>query len=154
MLPRLVPLPAPFILLSDHRARLDFPKGDCMTKSVEEYLASLPGWQATMGTTLVRIIRGASPKLAGAIKWGQPVFESDGPVCYVKAHKNHVNLGFWRGVALMELDDRLETSGSKMAHIKFTEHAELNKSQLTKLVKAAVELNRTLGNPNTQRGPK
>jgi hypothetical protein len=114
-------------------------------------MAALPDWQRRLANELVESVMQAAPSLTQAIKWGQPVFESNGPVCYFKGHKNHLTFGFWRGAALMEIDDRLETSGEKMAHMKFTEESKLVKSKIKKLVKAAVELNRTLGNPTKSR---
>lgn len=118
-----------------------------MPITVDDYLAALPDWQNQLARDLVETVLQAAPSLTQAIKWGQPVFESNGPVCYLKGHRNHLTFGFWRGVALMEIDDRLETSGEKMAHMKFTEGSKLVKSKIKKLVKAAVELNQTHGNP-------
>lgn len=122
-----------------------------MATPVDDYIAKLPAWQATLATELVRTVLAASPDLTAAIKWGQPVIESNGPVCYFKGHNNHLTFGFWRGAALMTMDDRLETSGAKMAHMKFSKGTSLDRAKIAKLVKAAVELNRTLGNPNAQR---
>ncbi|MFO1041007.1 MAG: DUF1801 domain-containing protein [Planctomycetaceae bacterium] len=122
-----------------------------MSGSVDEYMAALPDWQNQLAGELVEAVMQAAPSLTRSIKWGQPVFESNGPVCYFKGHKNHLTFGFWRGAALIEIDDRLESSGEKMAHMKLTEGSNLVKSKIKKLVKAAVELNRTLGNP-TRKG--
>jgi hypothetical protein len=122
-----------------------------MATPVDDYIAKLPAWQAALALELARTVLEASPNLAAAIKWGQPVFESNGPVCYLKGHKRHLTLGFWRGAALMKMDGRLETSGEKMAHMKFFEGEEVNQARIAKLVSAAVELNRTLGDPNTRR---
>jgi hypothetical protein len=122
-----------------------------MPSSVDDYISELPEWQSALAKDLVEAVLQAVPSLTSAIKWSQPVFESNGPVCYLKGHKNHLTFGFWRGAALMDVDDRLETSGDKMAHIKFIEGTSLNKSKITKLVKAAVKLNQTLGNPNIPR---
>lgn len=122
-----------------------------MTTSVEDYIAELPDWQSLLASELIETVLQAAPSLTKAVKWGQPVFESNGPVCYLKGHKNHLTFGFWRGAALMDIDDRLETSGEKMAHMKLTEGSSLAKSKLKKLVKAAVELNRLHGNPNVIR---
>lgn len=123
-----------------------------MTKSVDNYISKLPAWQATMARKLAETIFSAAPSLVAEIKWGQPVFESNGPVCYLIGHKNHLTFGFWRGAALLDRDDRLETSGQKMAHMKFTQGADLQTALLSQLVQVAVELNRTRGNPATKRG--
>ena len=70
-----------------------------MAKSVAEYSAALPDWQATIANKLWDTIRAASPALTEAINWAQPVYEANGPVCYFKAHKQHVTFGFWRGAS-------------------------------------------------------
>ena len=52
------------------------------------------------------------------IKWSQPVYEDDfGPFCFMKAHKNHVNIGFWRGAVMNDHENLLEGDG-KRRHIE------------------------------------
>lgn len=118
-----------------------------MGKTVEDYVRGLEGWQADVAAELRRVIRDAAPELTEAIKWGQPVYEWNGPVCYFKAHKNHVTFGFWRGVELGSVEPQLESSGSRMAHLKITATGDVKRRKLTALVKAAVDLNRKKGDP-------
>ena len=48
------------------------------------------------------------------IKWSQPVYEDDfGPFCFMKAHKNHVNIGFWRGAVMNDPENLLEGDGKR-----------------------------------------
>jgi hypothetical protein len=122
-----------------------------MRKTVDQYVATLPQWQHTIAATLRRAIRDAADELIEAIKWAIPVYEANGPVCYFKGHKNHLTFGFWRGAALVELDERLETSGAVMAHMKFREGDQVRSQPLMRLVKKAVQLNVTLGNPTAKR---
>jgi hypothetical protein len=120
-----------------------------MAKTVDDYIAKLPAAQAKLAQALRKAILSASPdEISEAIKWAQPVFESNGPVCYFKAHKQHVTFGFWRGAALMGLDSRLETSGSKMAHIKLFVADDVDRAHIAALVRAATKLNRVHGDPN------
>ena len=118
-----------------------------MTKTVDQYVSGLKGWQADVGRQLRKIILGAAPELRESIKWAEPVYESNGPVCHFKAHKNHVTFGFWRGAELRKLSERLESSGSKMAHIKITSANDVLPRDFAALVTAAVELNRSKGDP-------
>jgi hypothetical protein len=122
-----------------------------MARSVDDYVQGLTGWQREAVVRLRAIVRAASPSLTEAFKWAQPVYESNGPVCYIKAHKHHVTFGFWRGAELMPMSKRLETSGSKMAHIKIASADDIEPGEVARLIQAAVELNASKGNPATGR---
>ncbi|MCH7571902.1 MAG: DUF1801 domain-containing protein [Planctomycetes bacterium] len=71
-------------------------------KTVDEYIAGLSGWQAQVVLQVRKIVNQTAPESDEAVKWAQPVWSFKGPFAYVKAHKQHVNFGFWRGV---DLDD-------------------------------------------------
>lgn len=120
-------------------------------QSVDEYIAGLEPGQAEIATALRKLVREAEPELSEAIKWGQPVFEAGGPVCYIKPFKSHVNFGFWRGAELEDPEGLLETGGSKMGHVKIKEKGEIRKKPFQDLVRQAVELNRRLGNPTARK---
>lgn len=70
------------------------------------------------------------------------------PSLLSESAQNHVTLGCWRGAALLPLNARRATSGSKMVHIKITEGGPLTAAEIGKLVHAAVKLNAELGDPN------
>ena len=68
--------------------------------------------QGAIVIELVSIVKKAAPKQNSGIKWAQPVFwNSAGPFCFIRAHKNHVNIGFWRGAQLDYPKGLLEGSG-------------------------------------------
>lgn len=92
-------------------------------------------------------MRAAAPEATEAFKWAQPVFEAGGPFAYIKAFPKHVNFGFWRGVEVDQGRGRLETSGSKMAHVKLRSVFEIDPPLLSDYVRRAVELNRQKGSP-------
>jgi len=117
-----------------------------MVGTVDDYLAGLSGWQAQAAAEL-RAQLLATGELSEVFKWAEPVYENGGPVCWFKAHKAHLTLGFWRGAALMSLDPRLTTSGAKMAHIKLTAPGQIIADQIGPLVRAGARLNAELGNP-------
>jgi hypothetical protein len=109
--------------------------------NVDEYLDRLPLEQRELASVLRRAILSSGRQLHESIKWAQPVYESNGPVCYFKAHSRHVTFGLWRGASLLDMDPRLETSGSKMAHMKLVSRDDVNQETIRKLVSAAVALN-------------
>jgi hypothetical protein len=61
-----------------------------MATFVDDYIAALTEWQANLTKEPMRTVLSVSPPLVPVIKWSQPVFESNGPVCYIKGHKNHL----------------------------------------------------------------
>ena len=116
-------------------------------KTVDEYVDSLQGWQREVVSMLRDLIREAAPEATEAIKWAQPVYEDHGPFCYIKAFKNHVNFGFWRGADLPDPEGLIESSGKKMGHVKLVGSDEIRPEVFAEYVRAAVVLNRTLGDP-------
>lgn len=121
------------------------------TKTIAGYVAGLSGWQAAAVQQLCELVEKAAPDATGSIKWSQPVFEDHGPFCYVRSFASHVNFGFWRGADLPNAEGRLQSGGKKMAHVKITGLEDIDAPLLTKLVKAAVKLNRTEGDPTKAR---
>lgn len=116
-------------------------------KTVDAYIESLPADQAKIVTAVRAIIHKAAPKAEESFKWAQPVYESNGPFCYIKAFKSAVNFGFWRGVDLDDPHGRLEGSGQKMRHVKIEELAQIDEKAFTAFVTQAVRLNATKGDP-------
>ena len=93
------------------------------------------------------VVRAAAPEAQEKIKWAQPVFEDNGPFCYINAFKNHVNFGFWRGVELLNEAGVLEGSGEKMCHVKVTGLEDIQDEVFGDLAREAVALNRSKGDP-------
>ncbi|MGD2178496.1 MAG: DUF1801 domain-containing protein [Anaerolineae bacterium] len=116
-------------------------------KTVAEYIEGLGDWRADVVSSLRRLILETAPDAKESIKWAQPVYEDNGPFCYIKAFKNHVNFGFWRGVDLPDEASMLEGSGEKMRHVKLTGLEDIHDDVLRDLVRAAVALNRSKGDP-------
>ena len=121
-----------------------------MTASLEEYVARLQPAQAAVVRVLCDVIRGVAPAARESIKWAQPVWEVNGPVCSVKAFKNYTNINFWRGAALAECrdpDHLLRGEGGQMRHIRVATVDEIRAEQIQNLVRSAIELNERFGNP-------
>jgi hypothetical protein len=113
--------------------------------------AKVSGWQAEAVKKLCRIVRAAAPGASSSIKWGQPVFESDGPFAFIRPAKTHVTFGFWRGTEIADPKKLLEGSGDRMAHVKFESIEAIDERSLSAMIKEAVRLNREKGSP-TLRG--
>lgn len=113
----------------------------------EAYLTSLTGWQKAC----VDGLRTAAVKAARTeevIKWGHLVFLSNGPVFLIRAEDTRVLFGFWRGKRLRELESRLKPGGKyEMATIELRQGDSVSAAVVRRLVKAAVALNRELGDP-------
>ena len=110
-------------------------------KSVAEYIDELDGWRAEAVSALRRLVIEAAPHAEESFKWARPVYEHNGPLCYIMAHKNHVNLGFSRGVDLPDNADILEGSGKQMRHVKVTSVEDIDEEVLRGLIQAAAALN-------------
>ena len=117
------------------------------TKTVDEYIARLDGWQAEVGSRLRSIVLGAAPEAKESIKWSQPVYEINGPFCYFKAFKTSLNFGFWRGVDLDDPKGLLQGSGDKMRHVKLTRVEDIDQSAFADFVRQAAQLNLEKGDP-------
>ena len=120
--------------------------------AVDEYVAKklTPG-QAEIVNALRQLIRAAAPAATESLKWGQPVYEENGPFAYIKPSKNHVTFGFWRGAELTDPKGRLEGDGDRMKHVKLASMADIRKSELQKFVKEALKLNREKGDPTKRK---
>jgi hypothetical protein len=123
-----------------------------MKKSVpaanpDAYVKALKGWQHTMVETLRSAVCGAA-KLEEVVKWGHLVYFTDGPALLIRAEEQRVLVGFWRGQLLREIEPRLKPGGKyAMATLELKEGETISVTRARQLVRKAVELNRTLGDP-------
>ena len=116
-------------------------------KTVDEYISGLEGWKADVVARIREIILRAAPDAKESIKWAQPVYENNGPFSYIKAFKNSVNFGFWRGVDIDDSYNLLQGTGDKMRHFKLTGLEDIKEEIFSDYVKQAVQLNLEKGDP-------
>ena len=116
-------------------------------KTVEDYLAGLERWKADVVSRVRQIVLATAPQAKESIKWAQPVYQTNGPFCYVKAFKRAVNFGFWRGVDLKDPKGLLQGSGEQMRHVKLTGLDDIDEEALAAFVRQAVQLNEDEGDP-------
>ena len=115
--------------------------------TVDAYISSLNDKQAEIVSSVRQIVLKAAPDAEEAIKWAQPVYSSNGPFAYIKAFKNSVNFGFWRGVDLKDPKDLLQGSGDKMRHVKLTSLEDIDTAAFSDFINQAMQLNQTKGDP-------
>jgi hypothetical protein len=114
--------------------------------SVSSYVMKLRGPRSDIVKELREIIRKAAPDAQESYKWAQPVYEQNGPFCYISAHSDHIAVGFWRGGEIKAPEGLLVGDG-KMRHLKIASMEEIKPKVIEKLVKIAVALNIKKGNP-------
>jgi len=112
-------------------------------KNVEEYTASLDDWRGEVVSEVRDLILECDPDAKESIKWSRPVYEDSGPLAYLMAFKNHVNLGFSRGAELEDKAGVLEGTGKQMRHVKLTGPEDVRPDVLRDLLRQAVALNRS-----------
>ena len=119
--------------------------------TVDNYAAKAGPAQAEVIAVLRGLIRKAAPKATESIKWGQPVYESNGPMIFMRSSARHVTFGFWRGAELADPRGLLEGDGDKMRHVKITSAAEMDRKALEAFVREAVKLNAEKGDPTKKK---
>ncbi len=119
--------------------------------TVESYIAGLRDWRGETVAALRQLIREAAPDATESIKWGQPVYELYGPFAHIKAFKNHVNFGFWRGAELVDPKGFLKGTGGRMRHVELRSLADIDAPILQSMVRTAVAMNHAKGDPTQRR---
>lgn len=122
-------------------------RGATAAQNPAAYIQSLSGWQARYADALRGAVLAAAP-LREAIKWGHLVYFLNGPVLLVRAEEQRVLFGFWRGRRLRGIEPRLKPGGKfEMATLELIEGTTLERGVVIELVRQAVALNASLGDP-------
>jgi hypothetical protein len=120
----------------------------------DEYVGSLSGWRRACVENLRANVR-AARGLDEEVKWGHLVYSSNGPVLLIRAEAQRVLFGFWRGKLLQSVEPRLKASGKyEMATLELREGMTATAAIVRKLTKAAIALNKSLGDPRDAAKPK
>jgi hypothetical protein len=120
--------------------------------SPEAYVTALRGWRRRCVERLRRGVRSAA-KVDETIKWGNLVYFANGPVLVIRAEAQRVLFGFWRGQQLQAIEPRLKPGGKYlMATLELHEGETLAPTRVRRLTRAAVALNRKLGDPARKSG--
>ncbi|MEV0650369.1 DUF1801 domain-containing protein [Phytomonospora sp. NPDC050363] len=113
--------------------------------TVTEYIAGLDGETAAVAAELRGAIDAAMPEGTGAVWHGHPVWSlgakpGQTPVCFIKAYKNHVALGFWRGGELAAPGAALDVNPRGMGSLKVRALADVDTERFTAWVREALAL--------------
>ncbi|MFC5423923.1 DUF1801 domain-containing protein [Bosea eneae] len=120
------------------------PKAD----NPEDYIAQLDGWRLAAVEALRAVVKAAAP-LDERIKWTHLVYFSNGPALLIRAEAERVLFGFWRGKRLRHIEPRLKPGGKfELATMVLRAGDAVDTKIATELVRAAVALNRELGDPS------
>ena len=113
----------------------------------DAYVKALRGWRRERVEELRAAVRGAG-KLEEVIKWGHIVYFFDGPVLLIRAEDERVLFGFWRGKRLTHIEPRLKGGGKyELRTLDLRKGDTISPAIARKLVREAVKLNRTAGDP-------
>ena len=122
-------------------------------KSVDEWAAKkLTGWQEDALKLIRALVVRHAPLATLELKWGQPVWEQNGPFAYARPSAKHLTFGFWRGADLDDPSNVLEGDGDRMRHVKITSIEDVSRLPLEAFIKEAVDLNEKKGNPTKREG--
>jgi hypothetical protein len=112
------------------------------------YVACLGGWQQRYVQALRETVLLTAAPIDERLKWGHLVYEANGPAILIRAEPTRVLLGFWRGKRLLHLEPRLVGGGKyELRTLQIHEDTPLAREAVVTLVRAAVELNKRLGDP-------
>jgi hypothetical protein len=113
----------------------------------DAYVLALTGWHRDCVEMLRAAVRQTSA-LTEAVKWGHLVYLAHGPALLIRAEEARVLFGFWRGQRLRAIEPRLKPGGKyEMATLELHADTELDPATVERLVRKAVSLNKTLGDP-------
>jgi hypothetical protein len=116
-------------------------------KTVDSYIAALDPERRAIAEALRSAIVAAEPGAKESIKWGQPVYDVNGPFVALKSFPRWVTLTFWRGAALADSHGILEGDGDRMRHARFSSSDSIDVDAVQALVREAAAMNRELGDP-------
>lgn len=119
--------------------------------SVDDWAKKLTSWQADTLKIIRALVERHAPGATLVMKWGQPVWEQNGPFAWLRPAAKHVSFGFWRGAEMLDPDGRLEGEGDRMRHLKVMNADELEELDVESFVKQAVALNDSKGDPTKRK---
>ena len=110
-------------------------------RTVDAWMAELALEKRRVAEALRKLILEADAQFQESVKWGNPVYEKEGRVCYIADMGRYMNLGFFQGAKLTDPEGRIEGTGKGMRHIKIKGLDDITQSQFSSWVREAVALN-------------
>ena len=127
------------------------------SERIDQLIAELTDWRARTFATVRKTILEVDGKIVEEWKWmGSPVWSRDGMIAVANAHKGKVKLTFAHGASLPDPDKLFNAGldGNARRAIDFFEGDRINERALKKLVRAAIDHNRTKLKKNAPAGTR
>jgi len=118
--------------------------GAAASKLIDGRIKELGDWRGKTLATVRQIILKADPGVVEEWKWGGPVWSCDGLICTGETYKSAVKLTFAKGASLKDPSGLFTSSldGKVRRAVDIHETDKIDAAALTKLIRAAVALNR------------
>ena len=113
---------------------------------IDEKIEELGDWRGDILSQVRELIKGLDSNIIEEWKWrGTPVWSLEGMICTGETYKNAVKLTFAKGASLEDPSHIFNSSldGNTRRAIDIHEGEEIDKEGLTKLVLAAINLNKS-----------
>lgn len=107
---------------------------------VEQWIDGLSPAFIEIALAIQELLHTEFPDMTESYKWNMPVYESNGIVGYIAAFKDHLNLGFYKGIYLNDPNNRLEGSGEELRHCKIRSMEEVDLPQFKAWFQQAISL--------------
>jgi hypothetical protein len=115
--------------------------------SPDDYVQSIGGWQRER-VNMLRAIAHNVGDTDETVKWGHLVYLANGPAFLIRAEEDRVLFGFWRGKRLLDIEPRMTGTGKyEMKTLDLREETLIDAKIAERLIREAIQLNRTVGNP-------
>ncbi|WP_244817686.1 DUF1801 domain-containing protein [Caballeronia sp. Lep1P3] len=121
---------------------------------IDRMIAELTDWRGETLAAVRESILAADQDIAEEWRYmGSPVWYRDGMVAVANAHKGKVKLTFAHGASLADPDKLFNAGldGNARRAIDFLEGDKVDAPRLTKLVRAAIDFNRTKTGKSSKR---
>src|SRR3954465_6319714 len=118
---------------------------------IDARIKELGDWRGEMLSRLRALVKEADPDVVEEWKWakatspGTPVWEHDGIICTGETYKSVVKMTFAKGASLDDPSGLFNSSleGNTRRAIDFHEGDKIDEQALKKLIRAAVDLNKS-----------
>jgi hypothetical protein len=120
-------------------------QGDTPSKKIDARIKELDDWRGKTLARLRKLIKQADPDVVEEWKWNVPVWSHDGLICTGETYKSAVKLTFAKGASVRDPAKLFNSSleGNTRRAIDFREGDEVDVDAFKKLIRAAVELNKS-----------
>lgn len=124
--------------LSGGNPRIPKAHGDA---PVRAYIAAMPGWKQDVGRRLDRLIEGAVPGVAKAVKWNSPFYGVEGQGWFLSFHcfNRFVKVAFFRGASLHPVPPG-ESKSKDTRYLDIHENDAFDEVRIADWVKQASQL--------------